>query len=288
MKTLLLILITLTLNAKSLTLEVLGSGGPEIDARASTSYILWIDNKARLLIDCGSGSMLRFEESGAKLKDLEAILLTHMHIDHVVDLPAYVKAGYFSSRSASLSIVGPYGNNSFPSVTEYLNLLFGKNGAYRYMQDVLTPQSDSFQIKALEVNAPNIKHLDFKDFSLDIVNVYHGIVPALAYKITVGKKTVLISGDTSDKEKGLDKLAQNIDLFVAHHAVAEKTNPYAADLHMTPSIIGRLAQKAKAKTLLLTHRMKRTLGKETQSLNEIRKSYKGKVIFAEDHTKVSF
>lgn len=62
-----------------------------IDGRASSSYILWIDDKAKLLVDMGSGSMLRFEQSKAKLEDLEAVVLTHLHIDHSVDLPSFIK-----------------------------------------------------------------------------------------------------------------------------------------------------------------------------------------------------
>jgi len=288
MKTLLLLLLTLTLSATELKLEILGSGGPEIDGRASASYILWIDNKAKALIDTGSGSMLRFEESGARLEDLEAILLTHLHIDHAVDLPSFIKAGYFSRRSALLPIVGPKGNASFPSISEYLEILFGSKGAYRYMQDVLTQQSDSFQIKATVVDAPQIQHLQFKSFSVDVINVYHGIVPALAFRINIGQKSVLISGDTSDSKGGLDKLADKVDLFIAHHAIDEEANPYAARLHMTPTIIGEVAQKAKAKELVLAHRMRRTIGKEKQSLKLIQKSYTGKIVFAEDHMIINF
>ena len=288
MKTLLILLTSLILSANELYLEVLGSGGPELDGRASASYLLWIDGKARVLIDSGSGSMLRFEESGAKLEDLEAILITHLHIDHVVDLPAYIKAGYFSSRSQLLPIVGPYGNHAFPGIKEYLTLQFGSKGSYRYMQDVLTPQSDSFQIEGIQMNAKQTKKLVFEHFNLEVHNVYHGIIPALAFKITVGDKTVLISGDTSNQAGGLDALAKNIDLFVAHHAVSQMANHYASQLHMKPSTIGEIAKDSGAKTLLLTHRMRRTIGKEEASLKIIRKAYKGKVIFAEEHTKIAF
>jgi len=46
-------------------LEVLGSGGPELgDGRASSGYLVWMDGKARILVDMGSGSMLNFEQSG--------------------------------------------------------------------------------------------------------------------------------------------------------------------------------------------------------------------------------
>jgi ribonuclease BN (tRNA processing enzyme) len=126
MKTLFLLLITTWLMATEVEIEILGSGGPEIDGRASASYLLWIDGKARLLVDSGNGSMLRFEQSGAKLEDLEAIVLTHLHIDHVVDLPSYIKAGYFTPRNRTLPILGPVGNQHFPSTIEFIETLFGK------------------------------------------------------------------------------------------------------------------------------------------------------------------
>ena len=48
-------------------LQVLGSGGPELeDGRASSGYVIWQDGKARVLVDMGAGSLLRFEKSGAK------------------------------------------------------------------------------------------------------------------------------------------------------------------------------------------------------------------------------
>jgi len=53
-------------------------------------------------------------------------------------------------------------------------------------------------------------------------------------------------------------------------------------LHMPPSVIGRIAQEAHVKQLVLSHRMLRTLGKEEQTLSEIRKSFSGPVAFAND------
>jgi ribonuclease BN (tRNA processing enzyme) len=53
-------------------------------------------------------------------------------------------------------------------------------------------------------------------------------------------------------------------------------------LHMPPSVIGEIAEKAHVKNLVLSHRMLRTLGKETQTLAEIRKSYAGPLEFAND------
>ncbi|MFK5938161.1 MAG: MBL fold metallo-hydrolase [Sulfurimonas sp.] len=285
----LLILIFLLSNillAGKIELEILGSGGPEIDGRASTSYLLWIDDEAKLIVDMGSGSLLRFEQSHAKIETLEAVVLTHLHIDHSVDLPAFIKAGYFSKRRQSLDIIAPYGNNSFPSINEFLVGLFGEHGVYRYMQDVLTPQSDSFQIIPIEIDSDTPVTKQYKSFTLTLINVHHGSVPALALAIFVDGKKIVISGDTDDRNKNLEKLAKNADLFIAHHAVPEHANNFAKTLHMSPSIIAKVAHISNVKQVVLTHRMNRTFFKEEKSLKIIKRSYKGKVIFAEDRMKI--
>ena len=278
-----LLSITLLFGAK-IEFEVLGSGGPEIDGRASTSYLLWIDNEAKLIVDMGSGSMLRFEESHAKIETLEAVVLTHLHIDHSVDLPSFVKAGYFSQRTKSLDIIGPDDNWYFPSTSEFLENLFGSDGAYRYMKDVLEEKNDSFQIIPFNIDEKTTRK--YKSFTLTMIPVHHGIVPALAVRIDVQGKSILISGDTNNKNHSLEKLAKGVDLFVAHHAIPEYAQGYATELHMKPTEIANIAKNAHVKEVLLTHRMKRTLGVEQETMNIISKVYKGKVSFAEDKMKV--
>jgi ribonuclease BN (tRNA processing enzyme) len=281
-----LVILSQLLFAQKVELEVLGSGGPEIDGRASTSYLLWVDNQAKLIVDMGSGSMLRFEIENARLEDLEAVVITHMHIDHSVDLPAFVKAGYFSKRSQSLDIIGSFGSDSFPSISEFLVGLFGENGVYRYMSDVLSPQSDSFQIIPVEINSDTIITKKYPSFTLELINTHHGYIPALALAILVDGKKIVISGDTNNKDKHLELLAKDADLFIAHHAVPEHTNKFAKKLHMTPSIIANVAQVAKVKKVVLTHRMNRTLANEKESLEIIKRVYKGEVILAEDRMKI--
>ncbi|TKI68475.1 MBL fold metallo-hydrolase [Sulfurimonas crateris] len=289
MKFFLIFCLTLTLiHGKNIRFEILGSGGPEIDGRASTSYLLWIDDKAKLLIDLGSGSMLRFEQSSAATEDLDAVVLTHMHIDHSADLPSFMKAGFFTNRQNSLDIVGPYGNNYFPSIREFVEILFGKKGAYRYMQDILTSQSDSFELIPIEIAKGEKKTLRYKDFTLNFITVHHGIVPALALRIDVGSKSIVISGDTNDEQNTLERFAYRADLFIAHHAIPQETNNFAKELHMTPSTIANIAVKAQVKKIVLTHRMKRTKTHEEETLKLIHKDFSGDVIFAEDRMKIDF
>jgi len=80
----------------------------------------------------------------------------------------------------------------------------------------------------------------------------------------------------------LEKLAQNTDILVAHNAVPKGATGVAAQLHMTPDIIGQIAQKAQVKRVVLSHRMLRTLRREKETKREIRKRYKGSVKFAND------
>jgi ribonuclease BN (tRNA processing enzyme) len=114
------------------------------------------------------------------------------------------------------------------------------------------------------------------------VSVAHGQLPALAFRIDIGDKAIVFSGDTNGNGNGLPTLATDADLFVAHNAVAEGATGIERALHMPPSVIGTIAQTAKTKHLVLSHRMLRTLGKEEETLTSIRKTYTGVVSFADD------
>ncbi len=115
------------------------------------------------------------------------------------------------------------------------------------------------------------------------VPVGHGSVPALAWRIEAGGKRIVFSGDTNGVGAGLTALARDADIFIAHHAVPEDSgDAVALRLHMPPSAIGRIARDARVKQVVLSHRMLRTLGREQETLEAIRKSYAGPVSFADD------
>lgn len=122
------------------------------------------------------------------------------------------------------------------------------------------------------------------DLTLYAVRVIHGGVPALAWKVEIGGKKIVFSGDTNGEGNGLTQLAMNADLFVAHNAVPEGATGVARRLHMPPSVIGTIAADAHVKQLVLSHRMMRTLGneKETETEIEIRQRYSGPISFAND------
>lgn len=70
-------------------MQVLGSGGPELnDQRASSSYLIWLDGKVVVMIDAGGGSSYNSKKSGASFNDMKAIAFTYFHADHSADLSA--------------------------------------------------------------------------------------------------------------------------------------------------------------------------------------------------------
>jgi ribonuclease BN (tRNA processing enzyme) len=272
-------------------LQVLGSGGPEFDdGRVSSSYLIWHRGRARVLVDTGPGSSLAFGDAGARIEDLDAVLLTHLHVDHVGDLPAFVKGAFFSKRSRNLLIFGPTGNDLMPGTDAYLEQLFGRGGAYRYLSRYLDGEVRSAY--KLEAKNIDISHKIIQTHTLDnkltvsAIPVHHGPVAAIAWRVDIGNCSISFSGDMSNQYRTFEKLAKGSDVVVMHNAVPENAGEVAKNLHMLPSEIGDVAKRAEAKKVVLSHFMKRTIGREQETLQSIRRSYPGVIIFAEDGQKI--
>jgi ribonuclease BN (tRNA processing enzyme) len=275
--------------ATGLAVQVLGSGGPEMqDKRASTSYLIWDRGKARVIVDAGGGSALRFGESGAQISQLDVFLFSHFHIDHSGDFPALVFSSWFGDRTRPLPIYGPSGNQYMPSTTEFVHDLFSDpHGAWRYLSDMVEPNPQgTYQLQPHDV-APSpapVLVLRNAGIALYAVSVVHGAFPALAWRVDIGGKRIVFSGDTNGDGAGLTQLATNADLFIAHNAVPEDATGVERRLHMPPSVIGTTAANAHVHQLVLSHRMLRTLGpeKQAQTQGEIKRRYSGPLQFAND------
>ncbi|MGB0955975.1 MAG: MBL fold metallo-hydrolase [Panacagrimonas sp.] len=271
-------------------LQVLGSSGPELAGnRASTSYLLRHDGDPRVLVDIGGGAALRFGESGARVSDLELILLTHLHVDHSGDLPALVKASYFQKRKRDLPVLGPDAGGPFPSTVNFLERLFAANGAFAYLNDYLASdkkaKTRNYQLRPQNVRTEEGEMqlvYDKRRVQVWGSSVSHGIVPAVAWRVDIGGVHVAFGGDTAAKGNNLEILARNAHMLVTHNAVPEGVSGVARTLHMPPSRIGEIAAAAKVDQLVLAHRMTRALGKEAQTQAAIRKAFSGPILFGED------
>lgn len=274
--------------ARGVAVQVLGSGGPEVqDRRASSSYLVWQDGRGRVLIDSGGGSALRFGESGATVTSLDMVLLTHLHVDHTADLAALIKSSFFEERDRELPLYGPVGNDAFPSTTEFIHALFDeRRGAYRYLGsfiDAAAPDPYWLHAHDVELSASEIRQIYARDgLRVLATRVIHGEVPAIAFRVELGGVSAVFSGDTNGDNGNLERIAHDANLLIAHNAVPEGATGVERALHMPPSVIGRIAKTASVRRLVLSHRMLRTLGKEAQTERVIRRDFHGPISFADD------
>lgn len=273
--------------AGPLAVQVLGSGGPEIDAhRASSGYLVWIDGHARVLVDLGGGTFTRFGASGARFEDLELVALTHLHVDHAGDLPALLKGGFFTERTRPLVLAGPTGGGDFPDLEGFLLGLIGPDhGAFRYLRGYLDGGRGLIRLDRRTLDAGSREPMPvYRDGDLMVtaLGVTHGPVPALAYRVAYGHKSIGFSGDQIGDDPEVAEFFSGVDLLVMHHAVPENTGRIPASLHALPSEIGSIAEAAGAGHLLLSHLMHRSERALPESLDLIGRRFKGRISVAED------
>jgi len=278
---------------QNIKLQVLGSGGPQIDdGRSSSSHLIWVDGQATVLVDAGAGSYNNFGQAKAEFNDLKAILLTHLHVDHSADLPAYIKGSYFTGRQQDLPIYGPDGNDMMPDMVTYTNALFGEKGAYRYLGNyLLEDRQSSYKIKSKSVSLSpkTVQAIKIDDqLSVHSIGVHHGPISAVAWRVQLGDCNITFSGDMSNDYDSLKTLAQNSDLLIANNAIPENAPKSVQNLHMTPSEIGQIAQQSQVKKLLLAHFMKASEAAIDDSVELIKAHYQGPVELAEDMMIIGF
>lgn len=273
--------------ASGVAVQVLGSGGPVADDdRAASGYLLWRDGRARVLVDVGGGAFLRFGQSGARIEDLQLLALTHLHTDHAADLPALLKGGYFSLRRRSLRLSGPDGNHLVPSLDTFLEALFKpRRGAFAYLSGFLDGSDGLFALEPVTVPAGAEDPVTvWRDAGLVVraVGVHHGPIPALGYGIELDGRRIAISGDQNLSTRHFAALARDADLLVMPMAIPESAGEVATNLHARPSAIGGFATRVKARRLVLSHLMARSLSNLDAQLDRVREHYPGPVTVAQD------
>lgn len=281
-------------DASPVAVQILGSGGPRINpTRASTSYLVWLDGHARILIDMGGGAQHRFGESQAKLEDLWMVGISHLHPDHVSDLPAFLWLSH-EVRKEPLRIFGPTGNDAAPDFATFLNRLFDeKTGAFPVLGSALGGlhggggvRPDSGRVGAgsvrLEVGVIDVAKAEpslvFQrdGTTVTALRIPHGSMPTLAYRVQSGKVSVVFSSDQNGTDPRFIEFAKGANLLVMHLAIAPGVNN---PLHATPVLVGRLAQEAAVKQLIVSHI---GLFDLDAAIADLRKSFDGPLIVGAD------
>jgi ribonuclease BN (tRNA processing enzyme) len=282
----------------SLELMVLGSGGPGATGRAASCYLVLVDGSARILVDAGPGSFARLGEAHLSLSETDIVLLTHLHIDHTGELPGLFKARVVSGGGPTVfNVWGPTGAAArrdgayFPSTSRFLDLLFGKTGAFAYLSDFAAPMTIRGHDIEATVHADLAPHVIFNERGLVITAIagHHGDAPAVIYRIDYAGKSITFSGDIDAQGlPGLRTIAKGSDLLVFNSVVLDPPDSRAIlyTLHTPPGAIGELARDAGVHGLLLSHISPAVEQSHDAVLESIQRTYRGAVTFATDVTRV--
>jgi len=269
---------------------VLGSGGPRAFGRAGSSYILLVDGTPRILLDAGPGAFLRIGELRLDLEKVNTVLLTHLHIDHSADLPAFFNARALTSDGPiAYRVFGPDESGLFPKTSRFIDLLVGPDGAFAYQKTFGARESFTVRDLAITLDSPRTKIMDDDGLIVEEIATHHGDCPSVAYRISYKGVVAVFSGDMDASAlPNVVQLAKNADLLIFNCAVLDPPGSPSQlyDLHTPPRKIGQAARDSGVKSLLLSHLAPDVEGQQDAVRKSIRASFAGPVAFATDRLRL--
>lgn len=241
-------------------LTVLGSAGSHTGpGRACSGYLLRAGD-TQLLVDCGNGSSANLQKI-TRPDELDAILISHRHVDHCVDLIGMYYALRFHPD-------GPRDIDLYaaPEVVDVLTGLLSQDSALGFRE--------VFNVH--EVTGGDT--LEVGPMRVDLAPAVHP-VPTVSARISAEGRTVVYSADTAGSDELVD-LARECDLFLCEATWQGDTRGYPEGMHLTARDAGRLARRAEVRRLVLTH----ILGSldRSISLEQAGEIFPGDVTLAED------
>ena len=280
---------------------ILGSGGPYPSwglRRASSGYLIKMPD-SYLLFDHGFGSHQRMLELGVSATDISHIFISHLHYDHIGDLPRLVLTRWNEDESTDLEIYGP------PPIARVVKSFFGESGPYG---PDLTARTES------EVNrhkwtskggsgirprpTPKVEELsagivvEHKDWKMSCAfgNHHSPHLICLAYRLEHNGQSLVYSGDTAPTENIIN-LATDCDVLIHMCSYITGTEPSAAwrESNSGHLELAKAAAAARPKCLVLTHLGRYDApGLRERVVSEMSQIYSGKIVLGEDLLEVPF
>jgi ribonuclease BN (tRNA processing enzyme) len=256
---------------------IIGSGAsvPDPD-RCGPSQVIVVGNEP-LLFDCGPGTGMNLMKAGITPVGVNRIFLSHLHMDHSLEVPSIVFGSYLMGKKEKVYLYGP------PGTADFCKLIFEK--VYPYVPEILR----IIRKEGLEVT-PNEAHKGLvcrtDNYRVLCTPVEHGFT-TLAYRIESKEGTVVISGDTRPSNSVIE-LAKGADLLIHECSVLDDQAKFAQDSHhSTASEVGKVADQAGVKRLVLTHLFPQTKGREKEMVQSVQSGFHGEVIASHDLLEVN-
>ncbi|MFF3782383.1 MBL fold metallo-hydrolase [Streptomyces sp. NPDC001933] len=217
-----------------LHLTVLGSATPYASVDNPCSGYLVSSGSTRVWVDAGSGTLAQLQHH-ARLDELDAIWISHLHADHSADL----LTAYYAALFADIQLAAPIPLYGPPGIADRL-AGFLTNTATR------SPVESAFAVHELyDGHRAQIGALTLTSRAVE-----HGI-PAFAVRIDAEDHSLVYSGDTAPCVN-LTQLAQGCDVLLCEAESAQV--PTDGDhVHHTPEDTGNTASGAGAGRLIVTH-----------------------------------
>ncbi len=223
----------------AVSFEVLGFAGAAPLQGACSSYLVG-DGRTTLLLDCGPGTLERLWRRDL-LGRLDAIVLSHMHADHMLDLlmlAGELGRSLMAPRRPILHVPAGDGRD----VLRRLDAVFARE------QDLPTRFEEAFDVREHGVE----DRLRYGGLELSFAASAHP-QPCFGVRVSDGTTTIVYGADGSPSAP-IEALASEADLLVLEATLPDELGPHAGEQgHMTAAQAGALAARAKASRLLLTH-----------------------------------
>jgi ribonuclease Z len=264
---------------------LLGTGCPQVHPNRFGPASLVQSGEMSFLVDCGSGVTQRMAAAGVSGAGLDALLLTHLHSDHLVDLYQLVISSWHQGRERPQRIFGPAGTRAFAEATMEV---WRKERELRIAWEC-RPSAAGLELDITEFEEGVI--WDAEALRISAFEVNHGPVrPAFGFLFETAQARVAFSGDTTACDR-LVSAAKGVDLLVhecfIHRQMAQgrmRSEQGLANVtayHTLSSDVGKVASRAGAGMLLLNHFVPVEFDRDAL-LREVCADFKGPVAIGED------
>jgi ribonuclease Z len=268
----------------------LGTGCPVVSTERYGPAQLILADGAKILVDCGSGVTQRLLAAGVPGRDLDALLLTHLHSDHLVDLYQLIVSSWHQGRDRPLPVYGPPGTRRY---VEGLMALWEPELSQRVAHE-RRPSTAALEVAVTEIAAGQV--LAFGGLSVRVVEVDHKPVRhAYGFVFEAGGKKLVLSGDTRrcaaliDAAQGADLLVHEVfihrEMPVVEGVRSAETVAKVAGYHTLSDEVGKIATEAGVKALALTHFVPPAADRAAL-LAEVAADYAGPLVLAEDLLRI--